>query len=75
MQASEVRSLLRRVQRLEQARQAPRSPFALDYGSFEAFEAQCRAEMAAGKLARDFPIECLARWERTDVWATAQRRR
>ena len=65
-----VRAMLARVQRLEQAR-CLRSPFALAFGSFEAFEAECRAEIHAGRLDRtDFPVvlHCLARWERDGTW-------
>jgi len=66
-----VRALLGRVQKLEQARMPRPSPFA----PFDEFEAQCRQEMAEGRLAKDFPIDCLAHWERTGVWANAQGRR
>lgn len=73
MRGPSPRSLLRRVQKLEQARQAPMSPFAAMCGSFEAFEAECMADIAAGKLDRDFEgvLTALRRWE--DDWAQWQR--
>jgi hypothetical protein len=69
-----VKALLGRVQRLEAARKPRLSPFTAIYGTFEQFEAECRAEMVAGKLDRDFPIEALARWETDGTWANAQGR-
>jgi hypothetical protein len=49
-----VRAMLARVQRLEQARRAPRSPIEAAYGSLEAWEASVLADVEAGKLdARD----------------------
>lgn len=47
-----VDAMLRRVQRLEQARAAPRTPFELACGSFDAFADQVRADVEAGKLDR-----------------------
>ena len=47
-----VRSLLHRVKRLEVARQRPLSPFEATYGSLEAWEAEMRAGVDAGKLDR-----------------------
>lgn len=70
---TKVRSLLRRVQKLEQARQAPMSPFAAMCGSFEAFEAEMRARIGPGGLDRDFEgvLAALRRWEVN--WALWQR--
>ncbi|WP_126977505.1 MULTISPECIES: hypothetical protein [Frigidibacter] len=69
-----TQSLLARVRKLERDRTAAQlSPFAAIYGTFEQFEAECRAEMEAGKLAKDFPIDCLARWERDGTWAQWRR--
>ena len=68
-----VRAMLTRVAKLEAAHQPRQSHFVRAYGSFEAFEAQCR-EMAAGALDRDFPIDALARWEADGTWANAQGR-
>lgn len=69
-----VRGTLTRVAKLEAARQPRPSPFVRAYGSFAAFEALCRDEMAAGKLDRDFPLEALAQWEVDGTWANAQGR-
>lgn len=66
-----VGALLARVRRLERSR-ALGSPIAAAFGSFEAFEAHCAAELAAGHLdPRDFPviIMCLGRWEVDGTWA------
>ena len=60
-----VRTMLARVQRLEQARQAPVSPIVAAYGSIEAFAAD-----ADGLDAIDFAgvVAALQRWERDGVW-------
>ncbi|MCU9850657.1 hypothetical protein OEZ60_22070 [Defluviimonas sp. WL0024] len=63
-----VRGLLGRVQRLETAWLPRPSPIVRAYGSFANFEAQCREEMAAGALDKDFPIEALAQWEADGTW-------
>lgn len=47
-----VRSLLKRVARLEQVKAPATSPFERAYGSLEAFEEMVRAEINAGKLDR-----------------------
>ncbi|QLQ17647.1 MAG: hypothetical protein HZT43_01335 [Exiguobacterium profundum] len=66
--------MLRRVQRLEALRATPRSPFEREYGSLAAFEDHVAAQMAAGKLDRDFPFEgivrmhqdgCFGHWTKT----------
>lgn len=44
--------MLRRARRLEMARAAPRSPFEVACGSFDAFVEQVRADVEAGKLDR-----------------------
>lgn len=62
-----VRGLLARVAKLEAVRAPRLSPFA----PFGEFEARCRAQMAAGELAKDFPIDCLARWETYGTWQAA----
>lgn len=69
-----VRAMLTRVAKLEAAHQPRPSPFVRAHGSFAAFEALCRDEMAAGKLDRDFPLEALAAWETDETWTTAQGR-
>lgn len=70
----DVRGMLARVRRIEAQRTAPRSPFVLAYGSFEAFAEQVRSEIAAGALDRDFPLPHLERWERDGTWAAAHER-
>lgn len=47
------------------------SPFALAFGSFDAFAAWANDEIATGVLdPRDFPIivHCLRRWEADGTW-------
>lgn len=71
-----VRGMLARVQRLEAARQGPRSPFARLYGSFEAFAEGVQAQIGPGGLDRTgMPIvlDCLRRWERDGVWESWNR--
>ena len=67
-----VRGLLGRVKRLEDARLPRPSPFVRLFSSFEIFEEKCLEEMAEGMLAKDFPIDCLARWERDGTWQAAR---
>lgn len=67
-----ARGLLARVARLERERAPERSPFAVAYGSFEAFAAECEARMGDGRLDRaDFSVvlRALARWECDGTWA------
>lgn len=73
---SGVRSMLARVQRLEQARVRPRSPFEAAYGSLDAFEANTQAGIDAGELCSiDMPIilNCVRRWHTEGVWGDWQR--
>ena len=62
-----IRGMLTRLAKVEAARAPRQSPFA----PFDEFEARCRKEMAEGTLASDFPIDCLAMWETSGVWAAA----
>ncbi len=69
-----LRTLQRRVAKIEKARQPIRSPFVIMYGSFEAFVDLTYADIRAGKLDdRDMLdiIEALRRWEVQGVWAMA----
>lgn len=71
-----VRSLLARVQRLEAARAAPRSPIEVAYGSMDAFAEQVQAGIDAGTLDRvDMPvvITALRKWHTDGVWGAWQR--
>lgn len=73
-----VRSLLARVQRLEQARTAPRSPFEAAYGSFDGFAGEVQAGIASGTYdERDMPLvlNCLRRWHSDGVWGLWRRDR
>lgn len=62
-----IKGMLARLAKIEAARAPRLSPFA----PFEEFEAQCRKEMAEGKLAKDFPIDALAKWETDGTWQAA----
>ena len=75
---SSVRAMLARVQRLEQARQAPRSPIEVAYGSLEAWESETQAKIEAGTLDRiDMPvvIACVRRWHNEGVFGMWRRDR
>jgi hypothetical protein len=72
---SSTRALLRRVAKLQAARAPQLSPIELAYGSFAAFEAEVQADIAAGKLDRDFPIEGLRKCHADGVWNHWQRGR
>lgn len=66
-----ARALLVRVARLEQARAAPQSPIEAMFGSFDAFEAEARAGVDAGKLdSDDMPVvlASLRRWHVEGLW-------
>jgi hypothetical protein len=73
-----VRSMLARVQRLEQARTAPRSLFEAAYGSLDAFETDTRAAIDVGELCSiDMPIiiDCINRWHKDGVFDSWKRDR
>ena len=72
---SRARTLLQRVAKLEAARAPQLSPIELAYGSFAAFEAEVLADIAAGKLDRDFPLEGLRKCHADGVWGQWQRGR
>lgn len=68
---AEVRSLLARAARLEQARAPAASPFVSIFGSVNGFTAMAQVAMDAGTLdRRDGPhiIAGVARWHRDGVW-------
>ena len=72
------RALLARVQRLEQARIGPRSPFEVAYGSFDAFAAETQAGIYAGQFdSREMPVllNCIRRWHDDGVWGLWRRDR
>ncbi len=62
---ADVRAMLRKVQRLEQAALAPKSPFEVLYGGVDGFAANVE-----GLDATDFAqvTAALHRWEREGVW-------
>ena len=67
-----VQSLLRRVQRLERARETPQSPFEVAFGSLDAFTDKVNADIAAGKLDRvDGPLllQAVRKWHRDRLWS------
>lgn len=73
-----TRSLLARIQRLEQARAPLRSPFDIAYGSTAAFCDTLQAGVDAGDLdSRDMVgvIAAITRWDTEGVWAVWQRSR
>jgi hypothetical protein len=66
-----IRSLLTRVERLEQMKAAPRSPFEEAFGSLEAWEADWQASIDAGAICSvDGPVvmACIRRWHREGLW-------
>lgn len=68
---TELRSLMKRVQRLEAGRALPRSPFVVMHGSFDAFAALVQEQIDAGQLdGIDMPIvlASLRRWETDGTW-------
>ncbi len=69
---TDVRSLLKRVAALERARNGPRSPIEIWFGSFEVFAAEVQAKVDVGALDRidmEGVVNALRRWH-TDpqVW-------
>ena len=67
-----VQSLLRRVQRLERARETPRSPFEVAYGSLDAFADKVTGDIGAGKLDKvDGPLllQAVLKWHRDRLWS------
>jgi hypothetical protein len=68
---SDVRTLLRRVQRLEQRLRPPKSPIEITYGSFSVFEDGCRAKIKEGRLD---PIDVPIILRALKSWTTSRRR-
>lgn len=64
--------MLARVRRVEAMRAPVLSPFELEFGSLDAWEAECRVGIDAGYLdGPDFTVVMLAvrRWHRERAWA------
>lgn len=73
---SRVDALLRRVQRIERARTAPRSPIERAYGSMDAYAAGVQAGIDAGTYdPTDMPVilTCLQQWHQDGLWGAWQR--
>lgn len=69
-----LRTLQRRVAKLEKAGKPRPSPIVIAYGSFEAFADQTYAEIRAGKLDQNDAltlVEVLRHWEVSGVWEMA----
>lgn len=71
-----LRTLQRRVAKLEKGRKPTPSPFVILCGSFEAFADATYAEVEAGKLGSDWlPIlDILRTWEASGLWLMAYAR-
>ena len=70
--ASNVRSLLTRVAKLEAARVTPKSPVELAFGSLNAFADKVTGDIDAGKLDRtDGPLllQAVLKWHRDRLWS------
>ena len=66
-----LRTMFARVQRLEKARCAPRSPFEVAYGSLEAWEADARAGIVDGRsdpVDMAVVITSIRRWHAEGLW-------
>gem|GEM_PF-1760266 len=66
-----VLSMLQRVKRLEALRSAPKTPFEVSYGSFDAFEAETLTLIDERKLGRadmEAVLVALRRWHADNVW-------
>jgi len=73
-----VRSLLTRVQKLEQDRRPLKSPIEQAYGSFDAFADEVQVRINAGELdGIDMPLvlNCLGRWHQDEIWQQWRRDR
>jgi len=68
---SSARALLARVQRLEEAGRAPRSPFEVGWGTLEAWEAEVQAGIDAGSfdpIDMPFIVKAIRKWHADGVW-------
>lgn len=71
-----LRTLQRRVAKIEKGRKPRPSPFVILCGSFDAFADAAYAEVEAGTLAGDFLyiLDHLREWDEGGVWALAYAR-
>lgn len=66
-----VRAMLARVQRLEEAGRAPRSPFEVGWGTLEAWEAEVQVGIDAGTYDPiDMPgvVDSIRKWHADGLW-------
>lgn len=71
-----LRTLQRRVAKIEKGRKPRPSPIVIMCGSFDEFADATYAEVMAGKLAGDFLhiLDHLREWDEGGVWALAYAR-
>ena len=71
-----LRTLQRRVAKIEKGRKPHPSPFVIFYASFDAFADSTYAEVEAGKLDRQFLhiLDAMRGWDEGGVWAVAYAR-
>lgn len=71
-----LRTLQRRVAKLEKGREPRPSPFVILCGSFDAFVDATYADVEAGKLAGEFlhVLDHLREWEEGGLWVMAYAR-
>jgi len=71
-----LRTLQRRVAKLEKGAKPRPSPFVIFYGSFDAFADAAYAELEAGRLDGQYLhiIDALRTWDEGGVWAVAYAR-
>ena len=71
-----LRTLQRRVAKIEKGRQVRPSPIVLWYGSWDAFVDGAYAGVNAGALDPEFLdlVEALRNWERGELWMLAYAR-
>lgn len=71
-----LRTLQRRVAKVEKGRKPRPSPITVWFGTFDKFVDDSYAQIAAGKLGDEFYeiIDALRAWEDAGVWAVAYAR-
>ena len=71
-----LRTLQRRVAKIEKGRKARPSPIVIFYGSWDAFVDGAYAAVSAGTLDAEFLdiVDSLRAWETGGVWAVAHAR-
>jgi hypothetical protein len=71
-----LRTLQRRIAKLDKGRKPRPSPFVIMCGSFDAFADVAYAEVEAGRLGGDFlhVLDTLRSWDDAGVWVLAYAR-